>query len=106
MPFRVIIPTGVVSHLSVASRTHSTLSLMWGRPQYITGNLRGVLEYVTLDSDGGSESRWLFIEGSSEILPVLEGLEEFSNYSIRMAVLDESDRLCVFNEPLVALTGI
>ena len=42
---------------------------------------------------------------SSDELPDLQGLEELTNYSIRMAVFDDTNRLCVFSEPLVAQTG-
>ena len=97
---------GVVSRLLVSSRSHDSLSLDWDRPHYFTGSLRGILEYRLLHS-AGSESRWLYVEGNSDqLLPTLKKLEEFTNYSIRMAVVDEAGRLCVFNQPLIAQTGI
>ena len=64
------------------------------------------MEYVPLGSAEGSDSRWLYVDGVSNDMLALTGLEEFSNYSIRMAVVDGSDRLCTFNEPIIALTGV
>ena len=87
------------------SRTQTSLSLSWDRPLYFTDDLREVVEYVPLGSAEGSESRWLYVDGVSNDMLALTGLEEFNNYSIRMAVVDDSDTLCTFNEPLIALTG-
>ena len=99
---------GVVSQLLVKSRTSLSLSLLWDRPDYFTASLRGLVYYEPLLLPTGSGSgRWLYVDSgsSSDELPALQGLEELTNYSIRMAVFDSEARLCVFNHPLVTHTG-
>ena len=105
-PFLLCLFVGVVSQLLLSSKTHNSLLLTWERPEYFTAGLRGLVYYEPLPQEqAGSEGMWLFVESDSDYLPPLEGLQELTNYSISMAVLDDTDRLCVFNEPLVAQTG-
>ena len=96
--------TGVVSWLSVSSKSSNSLLLTWERPEYFTASLRGLLYYESLQQQAGSEGRWLYVDSSDRLQPIT-GLEESTNYSISMAVLDGNDRLCVFNEPLMVQTG-
>ena len=60
-----------------------------------------------LQPTGSGGGRWLYVDSgsSSDELPALQGLEELTNYSIRMAVFDSEARLCVFSRPLVTHTG-
>ena len=49
---------------------------------------------------------WLYAVESGDILPILVELTEFTNYSVQIAVFDSHNTLCVFSEPINALTGI
>ena len=98
----------MVSQLLVKSRTSHSLSLLWDRPDYFTASLRGLVYYEPLllpTGSGGGRCLYVDSGSSSDELPVLQGLEELTNYSIKMAVFDDTNRLCVFSEPLVAQTG-
>ena len=46
---------------------------------------------------------WLYVEDSDEI-PTLTGLNEFTEYSIQMALI-ESNKFCVFSESIIVTTG-
>ena len=49
---------------------------------------------------------WLYVVESGDTLPILVELNEFTNYSVQIAVFDSNNTLCVFSEPIIALTGI
>ena len=68
-----------------------------------SGSINGGFIRYNAVPDG--EDMWLFVENSSRI-PDLIGLTELTNYSIRMALLDADNELCVFSEPIFTKTGI
>ena len=47
----------------------------------------------------------VYIEDSSDTLPPLTGLEEFTAYSVQVAVFDENKTMCVFSQGITAWTG-
>ena len=100
---RLSLHAGIVSQLVVVSQTSTSLSLRWDRPSYFSGSLTGLVQYSTLTPD--SDEMWVYVEESSDTLPALEGLEEFTNYSIQMAIVDTSHMLCVFSGPVTVSTG-
>ena len=46
----------------------------------------------------------LFVEDSAAI-PDLVGLDQFTNYSVQMALVDSSNQTCLFGDPVFAMTG-
>ena len=95
--------TGVVSQLLVESRTSTSLTLIWDSPDYYSSNLTGLLQYRAIhDKDINS----IYIVESPETLPTITDLEEFTAYSIEMAVFDDTNKLCVFSEEFIAQTGL
>lgn len=94
--------TGLVLELLVESKTPHSLSLIWDRPTYYTSSITGLIQYKALP-DG--DRMWLYIEENDGALPVLRGLAELTPYSIQMAIIDSSNKICVFSEATVAITG-
>lgn len=94
---------GLVLQLSVASRNSSSLSISWARPTYYDGSITALLQYRSLLNE---DTMWLYVVESGDTLPTLSELTEFTNYSIQIAVFDSTNTLCVFSEPIIALTGI
>lgn len=95
---------GIVSQLLEVSQTSSAISLRWDRPSYYSGSsLTGLVQYSSLAPT--TNEMWLYVQQSSDTPIALEGLEEFTEYSIQMAIIDASHMLCVFSEPVTASTG-
>ncbi len=46
----------------------------------------------------------LFVEDSAAI-PDLVGLDQFTNYSVQMALVDSRNQTCLFGDPVFAMTG-
>ena len=88
----------------MAVRTKNTTSIsLVDEQDTLSGSVNGGFIRYNAVPDG--EDMWLFIENSSRI-PDLTGLRELTNYSIRMAILDADNVLCVFSEPVFTNTGI
>lgn len=94
--------TGLVSQLLLESKTPNSISLIWDRPPYYTSSITGLIQYRALP-DG--DTIWLYIEENDGALPVLGGLAELTPYSIQMAIIDSSNKMCVFSEAAVEVTG-
>ena len=84
----------------LASQTSNSLFLSWERPDYYTGSITGLMQYRAVP-DGSTV--WLYVEDSDDI-PSVTGLNEFTNYSIEIALID-SNKLCVPSATLFAVTG-
>ena len=94
---------GLVLQLSVVSRNANSLSIMWERPSYYDGTITALIQYRALPN---GDAMWLYVVDSGDTLPVLAELTEFTNYSVQMAAFDSTNTLCIFSQPIFALTGI
>ena len=92
-----------MSGLSVASKTSKSLTLAWDRPHYYLSSLTGLVQYRRADAE---DARWVYVvDSSGTTLPPLTDLEEFTVYSVQMAVFDESKTMCVFSQEVMVQTG-
>ena len=46
----------------------------------------------------------MFVEDSAAI-PDLTGLDQFTNYSVQMALVNSDNQTCLFGDPVFAMTG-
>ena len=100
--FHIHCVIGLVLQLSVVSRNANSLSIMWERPSYYDGPITALIQYRALPN---GDAMWLYVVDSGDTLPVLAELTEFTNYSVQIAAFDSTNTLCVFSQPIFALTG-
>ena len=80
----------------------TSISITWDPPNALSLPNAGLIQYSAVQN---GRSLWLYVEDSF-MIPDLTGLSELTNYSIRMALFDTDNMLCVFSEPVFSTTGI